>query len=474
MAPLLILLVGMATVIGGILLLRVHAFLALIAGALVVSLLAPGATEVKVVRVAEALGTTAGAIGIVIAMAAIIGKAMMDSGSADRVVRGFLAVLGQERGGAALASSGYVLAIPVFFDTVFFLLVPLARSMYRRTGHSYLKYLLAIAAGGAATHNLVPPTPGPLVLAGILEIDLGVMLMVGVVMSVPAAATGLLFAGWLDRRMPIDPSAGGPGDAAHARPQTPLDSGEAVRAGAGAEAPLPTPGLLVSSLPILLPVALISANTIVGSIAARPGARAVWADAAPVLAVVGNANLALVFSAIVALVVYARMRRPDRREMGSLVEESLMSGGVIILITAAGGAFGAMLREAQIGPAIEAIFADGAAGGLVFVFLGFGVSSLIKIAQGSSTVAMITTAGVLSAMLAGDTALPFHRVYIGTAIASGALVGSWMNDSGFWIFSRMGGLTEAETLRSWTPLLALLGLTSLVMTVLLALLLPMR
>jgi GntP family gluconate:H+ symporter len=157
-----------------------------------------------------------------------------------------------------------------------------------------------------------------------------------------------------------------------------------------------------------------------------------------------------------------------------VIESSLMSGGVIILITAAGGAFGAMLQAAQIGPRIQGLFAaDGSGPAWMFLLLGFGVASLLKIAQGSSTVAMITTGGLLAAMVADATPLPFHRVYLATAIAAGALVGSWMNDSGFWVFTKMGGLTEVEGLRSWTPLLAVVGVTAMALTLVLALLMPL-
>lgn len=157
-----------------------------------------------------------------------------------------------------------------------------------------------------------------------------------------------------------------------------------------------------------------------------------------------------------------------------MVESSLMSGGVIILITAAGGAFGAMLQAAEIGPAIQSLFAgDGRALGLAYLFLAFGVASLMKIAQGSSTVAMITTAAMLAAMISAAGELPFHTVYVATAIGAGSLVGSWMNDSGFWIYTKMGGLTEAESLRSWTPLLVVVGVTAMAVTTLLALALPL-
>src|SRR5437899_431710 len=462
MPPTLILLIGMATILGAILLLRLNAFLALITAAIVVSVLAPGEPAVKIARVAEGFGRTAGSIGVVIALAAIAGKAMMESGAADRIVTAFLALLGMQRGATALCATGYVLSIPVFFDTVFYLLVPLARSMYARTNRNYLKYIMAIAGGAAATHTLVPPTPGPLAVAGTLGVDLGTMVLVGLVVALPAAGVGLLFAGWVDRRMPVVP-------------RTP--AAPALR-GSDAEPAVtqPFPGLVPSLLPIILPVLLISSNTVVLSMTARPGAHlATWAALAPYTAIIGNANLALLVSAGVAMWVYARQRGASRAALAEMVETSLMSAGVIILITAAGGAFGATLQAAQIGPVIEAAFgARGSGSGMALLLLGFAVASLMKIAQGSSTVAMITTAAMLAAMIPGPGALPFHTVYVATAIASGSLVGTWMNDSGFWVFSKMGGVTEIETLKSWTPLLAVVGVTGMVTTLVLAVLVPLR
>ena len=421
MHPLLILLVGMATILGGILGLRLNAFLALIAAAIVVSLLAPGDPAAKIARVAEGFGRTAGTIGIVIALAAIAGQAMMESGAADRIVTAFIGLLGEKRSATALCATGYVLSIPVFFDTVFYLLVPLARSGYTRTNRYYLKYLLAIAAGAGATHTLVPPTPGPLAVAGTLGVDLGTMVLVGLVVSLPAAGVGLLLAGWVDRRMPVVPQA----------------------AAAPAAATQPLPGLVPSLLPITLPVLLISSNTVVASMTARPGVHsAFWSALVPYTAIVGNPNLAMLVAAAVALWVYVRERGVSRADLARMVDTSLMGAGFIILIIAASGAF--------------------------------GVASLIKIAQGSSTVAMITTAAMLAAMLPANGRLPFHAVYVATAIASGSLVGTWMNDSGFWLFSKMGGVSELETFKSWTPVLASVGITSMVTTVVLALLVPLR
>lgn len=548
--PFFILFVGVAVVIGMIIGLRINAFIALITAALVVSFMAPGDVADKVSRVASAFGATAGGIGIVIALAAVIGKCLMDSGAADRIVQAFVRGLGEKRSNIALSGSGFVLSIPVFFDTVFYLLVPLARSLYRSTKRNYLKYILAISAGAAVTHTLVPPTPGPLLMAQQLGVDLGAMIGIGALVGLPAAIVGLIFGGWLDKRMPIE--------------MRPLPGEEENENEAPAEG-RKLPGLFVSLLPILLPVVLIGTNTALdtkangeraaqfsaadivdpaafqaavagaeegalaflkekgiadaegveamaaavnAALVDRSGfgtgknldrsnlalverenrlvlekalpesvlARHVWdtpaRKAAEVSNLYGNANFALLLSAVIAVLLYVKSCRPSKTQFSDMLESALMSGGLIILITAAGGAFGAMLGAAQIGPEIAELFGESSGAGLGLLVLGFAISALLKVAQGSTTVAVITASGMIAAMLPGVD-LPYHPVYLATAIGGGGLVGSWMNDSGFWIFSKMSGLTEAEALKSWTPLLCVLGVTSFVMSLVLAVVLPL-
>jgi len=484
-------------VLGGIVLLRVNAFLALLTAALVVSFLVGSRVPDSVadltdpvVRVVDAFGATAGAIGIVIALAAVIGEAMMRSGAADRIVRAFLALLGEERGATAMMSSGFVLSVPVFFDTAFYLLVPLARSLYKTTGRHYLKYLVAIAAGGVATHAIVPPTPGPLFVANVFDVNLGAMILLGAVVALPAAIAGLLYGVYLDKRMPLTP--GGEESA----------EGEEPAPAPADEKRLPRLGL--SLLPILLPILLITGNAVVKTlahqelIAADGEARLLRGDELNLAIlqageagsglgaafrwtnVLGNPNLALFLSAVVAIGTLWRQRRFLEVPIPRIVETALMSGGIIILITAAGGAFGATLRAAGLGQAIqrlaEAQVSGGGApallSGLPLLGLAFGVASLIKFAQGSSTTAMIVTSGMIVAMI-DPAKLAFHPAYLVAAIGAGSLVGSWMNDSGFWIFARMGGLTEVQTLKSWTPALAIVGTVAFVLTVILAAVMPL-
>ena len=479
--PLIALLIGIITVIGLIVVVRLNAFVALTIAALIVATMATpesltqypddltkitgevwSDSQVKAfvasdppTRVAKACGGAAGNIAIVIAMASIIGKCLMDSGAADRIVRSFLKVLGQKRAPIALISSSYVLAVPVFFDTVFYLLVPLARSLWRSTRKDYMLYILAIGAGGAITHTLVPPTPGPLFLAENLGIDLGVKIMMGGVVALATAIAifpvCILMGRWMD--LPMRPYAG-------EEETQPLSDAE-------------LPPLWLSLAPIVLPVLLISAQTITKSISEGIENKAVTA-AIGLIRVAGNPNLALLFSAAVAMWILVTYRRLSFTDLGNATENALMSGGVIILITAAGGAFGTTLQQVGVKQSIlELAGSDGQNMGLAMLALGFVISSVLKIAQGSSTVAMIVTSSMLASMGATSEVLGCHPVYLGTSIGAGSLVGSWMNDSGFWIVSKMSGLTEVETLKSWTVLLVIIGFFGFGFSLLFAWLLPL-
>jgi len=479
-----------------------------------------------------------------------------------------------------LTGSGFVLSVPVFFDTVFYLLVPLARSLWKQTRKNYMLYILAIATGGICTHTMVPPTPGPLVMAATLNIDIGVMIIVGSLIALPMAFVGLVTSHVMNRLMDV--------------PVRPYDGESQLE-------PLEDsklPALWISLLPVVLPVVLISINTVTKTVAdaehaalvrqgdiedwpgfcaalcaeqaglparrvtelmpaeivamvqdtARSGrltpeqavilrdalnevvksrdfyreevfvgkvspgparefaARGtkrlaaveverfnrllletvfaeeinehVWETprrkAANLTALLGNANLALLISAAIAMAVLVRQRGLTLKQLAQSTENALMSGGVIILITAGGGAFGAMLGEAGVGGAIEQMISTaGQSAGLLILCVGFGVASVMKIAQGSGTVSMITTSAMLAAVGISPELLGCHPVYLATAIGAGSVCGSWMNDSGFWIFARMSGLTEVETLKSWTILLIVCGIAGMGFTLLFAWLMPL-
>ncbi len=532
-SPWVILAVGLAVVLGLMVLGRVHAFAALVISAMVVSLLAPGATAEKMARVAEAFGTTAAKIGIVIAMAALVGKAMLESGAADRIVHSALRLFGPQRAAAALCASGFILAVPVFFDTVFYLLVPLAYSLWRQTRKNYLLYLTAIAAGGVITHTLVPPTPGPLYMASCLKIDLAVMILVGAILGAPVAVIALQVCHLMNRWMPIPmrlfredqpavetapeqlpplwlallpvllpvvlistqtaanlwaqaqkvPAASPPNSPTPTSPNNPAArAAPAAAQGADATAAQPNAGSAAcrqnnpaprSAQQNTAPAGIQHTNTVAGALPQNDQAAAAPPSNSPlaeqivnITKLIGDANFALLLSAMIALGTVMVYRGWTVRQVAAACEEALTSAGVIILITSAGGAFGAMLGQCGLKQAVQELFPQGSlppAGTLAVAFL---TASLLKIAQGSSTVAIITTANMFAAMGASADTLGFHPVYLAATIASGSLVGSWMNDSGFWIFTKMGGLTETESLRSWTVLLALIGTSGFLLSLL--------
>ena len=452
MHPIFILLIAMATVFLLIIRWKVNAFAALILSAILIGLLSPHVPIQEVMdAVTGAFGGLAGGIGVAIAMAAVIGQCLMESGGAEKITRRFVDWLGERYSSFSMVISGYILSIPVFHDTVFYLLVPLARSMSMRTGgRNYLLYTLAIGAGGVTTHIFVPPTPGPLAMAKTLNIDLGLVIIVGLMVAIPSALACWAYAYWIDRKMQL-PIREAPG----------LTLDELREVANRPESELP--GFFVSLLPIAIPVILITSNTV--SRTFFPGTLL-----SNVTAFLGNPNLALILAATAGLWLLASHKGLTLKALAKPTEEAIKSAGLIILITAGGGAFGRMLVKAEVGTVLGGYAQEI---GLSLLLLGFGISMLFRIAQGSATAAMITTAEIVAPLiLAAPPA--YHSVYILTAIGSGSIVGGWMNDSGFWVFKTMTGLTEVEALKTKTVSLFALGGAGLLASYLGAVVFPLK
>jgi GntP family gluconate:H+ symporter len=472
--PLVVLAVSVVFVVLGIAALRFHAFVVLMLAAILVGLMSaqlPGVPPANALVQAVELpmrefGTAAGNIAFVILLASIIGMCMLESGAADSIVRRFMAVLGERRAALALLSSGFLLSIPVFFDTVFFLLVPLARALALRTGKNYMLYVMAICGGGVLTHSLVAPTPGPLLVAEALRpagLDLGASIVAGVAAGLLPAAGVLWLVRWLNRTVPV-PVREAPGAAA---------ADEAVERPAAA---LPSFG--VSLLPIVLPVLLIALASFFGmaqaslpGVVTALGGPLAFAQVKDLVDFAGNRNVAMLVGAAIALALLARQRRMSVRQLGDSMGPPLELAGVIILITAAGGAFGAMIRHSGVGAVISAL-ATGH--GINFVLLAWIVTAVIRLAQGSATVAMITGAGLMAAIVGDGSALPFHPIYLFLAIGFGSMIGSWMNDSGFWVVGRLSGFTERETLKTWTVLTTFVSVAGLAEILIASWVLPLR
>jgi GntP family gluconate:H+ symporter len=241
-----------------------------------------------------------------------------------------------------------------------------------------------------------------------------------------------------------------------------------------------SPNLFWSFAPILLPVMLIAMQTTI--VALERAGTIVWSENLLVLQnllrLLGDPHFALMLAAVVAMCILFRVRNLSLNTLAKRMEPALVGAGMIILITAAGGAFGETLRQAGIGERLRDLCQDGSGGemsGVVLLLLAFGTAAVIKTAQGSSTVAIITTAGIFAGILfaEGASPLPFNAAYVAVAIGLGSCVTGWMNDSGFWIFCRMGGIKETDALKTWTVGLVFLGLSGLVIVLVLSWLLPL-
>lgn len=401
-------------------------------------------------RVASGLGKTATSVGIIIALAAIIGECLMKSGAADRIVWSIRRTLGDQRAPQGFVFSGFVLGIPVFFDTVFYLLLPLAKALRRRTGRHWVLYVLCVVAGATMAHSLVPPTPGPLMVATELGVSIGLMMIGGTIVGLVAASAGYAYAVWADRRWDLP---------------MPADDAATEAASAVEVDPATLPPLWLAIAPIILPVVLISGAATLDlypADAVLPG----WALQ---LQFWGDKNISLGVSAVLALVTLWKFRRVPLRELNATTQTALASAGVIILITAAGGAFGAVLQQTGIAEVLTQIIPAAKHALLPLAFL---ITTTIRIAQGSATVAMITAVGIVAPLVtAGD--LGYHPLYVALAIGCGSKPIPWMNDSGFWIIGRMSGFTEIQTLRTASAMMSLMGVVGLIVTMLGAWLFPL-
>lgn len=492
--PFVILAISVSFIVIAITRFRFHPFLALICSALIAGWLSSRSFSELVDNtqlVSQGFGQTASGVALVIALAALIGMCLMESGAADQIVRRLMKIFGEKNAGWALMVSGFLLSIPVFFDTVFFLLIPLARMLGLRTGRNYLFYVMAIGGGGAITHSIVPPTPGPLLVGGELKLDLGVIMMAGLVAGLLPAIVSLQFSRWLDLRMPV-PVRATEGSSLEDL-KTSIEKKESD-----------LPSFTLSLMPVILPAILIATFSFIDMFEKaqiKKDAISIYQQEVEVygdldytmedaldLAVndtekyssihkvgrfFGDKVIALGIGALIALLILLKQSGMSLKEFGARSTDPLTTAAVIILITSAGGAFGAMIRNTGIGDTIR-MASEGYQLDHMHIVLAWVVTAVIRIAQGSATVAMITGASLMSAVLQSGVDLSYHPLYIFLAIGFGSITCSWMNDSGFWIVCKLSGFTEKETLKSWTTLLTLIAVIGLLETFVFSYILPFK
>jgi GntP family gluconate:H+ symporter len=479
---LLALVLGIATIVVLVLRTRLDAFVALLIAALVTGFVAGSPASETILSMTTGFGNTLASIGIVIGLGVGIGKILEVSGAADTLARTFVKLLGRGREHWAMAGTGAVVSIPVFCDSGYVIMNPLARSIARRLNGRYVTLALALGCGMTLTHHLVPPTPGPLGVAGILGADLGGLILAGLIFALLLLPVVVLYAAWIGPKLESDldedirehvygtaaVTSGSTGHHAVAATET-LDRDPAEESGDRPVHQLGEPpvgekdhkvSFGLAALPLFVPLLLIVLNTVATAIdRSQQGVLSPEAEYSPstwaeFLAFIGHPVVALVIGIVLAVYVLLPRWTP-RGRVHHWLAEAAASAGLIILITGAGGALGQVLRDSGVGDALAEAIAGLSLPGVLVPFL---VATLVRLAQGSGTVAMITAASVSAPLVVG---LDLSPLAAALACCAGSMVFSYFNDSYFWVVTRFTGLEGTAALRGWSGITTAVWLGSI-------------
>ena len=425
---------------------KMHPCIALIVAAFGIGLSGGLSPQATINALTGGFGNTIGYIGIVIACGCIIGMVLERSGCAIVLANTMVKLIGKTRSVLAMSCTGALVSIPVFCDSGYVILSPLNRSLARKTKESLATFAVALSMGLYVTHCLVPPTPGPIAAAGQLGADIGIVIMLGLLVSVPAIATTYAYARFIGKRIYIDPGKN------PAVVENQDDGTEKVAA---------TPGALAAFSPIVLPMLLIALK----SIADLPSHPFGDTSLRMLISTLGNPNIALILGVFIAWFV---VRDFGRDAFGSWSGDGLRDAGTIILITAAGGALGGVLKATPMSGMVSNTLTALDLGPMS-ILLPFIVAVGLKTAIGSSTVAIITTASLISPLLASmGLAVGYGPALATLAIASGSMMFSHVNDSFFWVITQMSSMSVSQGYRLVTVTSGVAGLTAITVVVLLS------
>lgn len=402
--------------------LKVHPFFVLILVSLLYGLLTGMPVDVIMQSIQEGFGNTLGSIGLLIILGVAIGAFLENSGGAFALAEKVLKLIGKKRVPTAMGIVGYFVSIPVFADSGFLLLSPINRSLSKKAGISLAGSAIALALGLTATHTMVPPTPGPIAAAGILGADVGIVLGMGLVISALALTVGILFATKYVGRTYIDPEP----DITEAEIDARLKE---------------APGAFKSSLPVLIPIILILLKSFIESMGYSGDSRLIT-----FFLFIGTPFMALLIGLFLALLLPKKLERNMLSTTGWM-GKALSNASTIVLITGAGGVFGKVLQNSDI----ATLLGDTLGNAKLSIWLPFLLAAAIKTAQGSSTVALITTAGIMSPMMGTlGFVSEVEKAMVVLAIGSGSAVVSHANDSFFWVVSQLCGMDVKTAYRMHT------------------------
>ncbi|MCC5803734.1 GntP family permease [Rossellomorea vietnamensis] len=408
---------------------KLHAFVALLLVSLIVGIAAGMPLQEVVASIQSGMGGTLGFVAVVVGLGAMFGRMLEVSGGAERLAQTLINKFGEDKAQWSLGITGFLVAIPVFFDVGFIILVPIVYGLARKTGKSLLYYGIPLLAGLAVTHSFIPPTPGPIAVADLIGADLGWVILFGAIAGVPSMIiAGPLFAKWISKRI-------------HAVVPDYMQAEEIEY-----DKELPSFALIASLISI--PLVLILLNTLSGVILDEGNMLR------SILTFLGHPFVALTIATLLTFVLLGTKRGYSRQEVQDIATKALEPAGIIILVTGAGGVFKQVLIDSGVGEVLGNMMAGSS---LPPIALAFLIAMVVRVAQGSATVSMVTAAGLMSPLI---ETLGMQGPVLGLmviAIASGATVFSHVNDSGFWLVNRYFGLDVKDTLKSWTVMETLIG-----------------
>lgn len=441
----LILVAALALLLMMVIRLKISAFISLLVAAIFAGLLSGMPPQDVIDSMQKGMGGTLGFVAVVVGLGAIFGQVLEASGGAEALAHHLLKRMGEKRASWAMVLTGTIVAIPVFFDVGLIILIPIVYALSKDTGRSLLYFGIPLLAGLAVTHSFIPPTPGPIAVAEILEAPLGWVIIFGFILGVPTAIiAGPVWGKYISGKIQVG---------------IPAEFRELAEQGVDDKKDPPAFRLIITL--ILIPLFLILVNTFTSLLVSKGVlARAWWSDA---LIFIGHPFSALIIATLLAIYSLGIRRGKSRQELLDLSNKALGPAGIIILVTGAGGVLKQILVDSGIGAMMANSIADSS---MPPILLAWVLAAIVRVTQGSATVSMITAAGIMAPVMSFlDPSAP-ELALIVIAIASGATLLSHVNDSGFWLVSKYFGLDLRQTLRSWTVMESIIAICGLLFTLL--------
>ena len=432
-------LVGLALLLLLIIKFKVQAVIAILVGAVTIGLVAGMPFTEIISSVNEGIGNTLKSIALLVGLGSMFGAILEVSGGAQTLAVTMVNRFGDKKAAWALGITGLIIAMPVFFDAGLIILIPLAFSLAKKTKRSSLYYAIPLLAGLAVGHAFIPPTPGPVLVASMLNVDLGWVILIGVCCGIVAMiVAGPVWGSICGKKYMIPVPE-------HVANQQDFD-----------ESKLPKFWTIVGI--ILIPLVLIILNSVAKVVPAMSGIQ-------PILGFLGEPFVALTIATIVAMIILGYRHGYNSEELEKIMTKSLEPTGMILLVTASGGVLRYMLQNSGLGEVIGNAVSSAA---LPMVVVAFIVAALVRISVGSSTVAMTMAAGIIAAMPGIAELSPIYLACVTAAIAGGATVCSHFNDSGFWLVKSLVGMDEKTTLKTWTIMETLVGGTGFILALIIS------